>query len=106
MAGQSQQLTLEEKVDACLILLRMLATQDSFFYTMHNKSPMWIRAIHAAEKVAAHVSSDVAKAHPECVMEILVRDSRPVDITPIQMVPTVAKDRDLSEVTPSANHQK
>jgi len=61
--------TLEEKVDACLILLLMLTSADGFSYNMKNFSPLWMRAMDAAQRLASDVSMRTASSLPECTDE-------------------------------------
>lgn len=56
---------LEEKIDACLVLLRTVTTSDEFHYTLNNKSPLWARAIRGAEVVVSRVVDRVAAIHQE-----------------------------------------
>ena len=67
-------ISLESKVDACLILLQILVTSDEFEYTLSNKSPQWIRAMKEARAVASDVSILVADSRPECAEERLSND--------------------------------
>ena len=53
---------LERKIDACLILLLKLTTQDNFVYTLHDKSEMWVNAMREAEKQASRVIPALALA--------------------------------------------
>jgi hypothetical protein len=62
-------MTLEDKVDACLILLLTLATQDGFSYNLMDKSLLWIRAMDVADSLASDVSMRVAKSHPPTARE-------------------------------------
>lgn len=56
---------LEEKIDACLVLLRMATSHDVFRYTFSDKSPLWTRAIRGAEVIVSRVIDRVALVHRE-----------------------------------------
>lgn len=56
---------LEEKIDACLVLLRMATTHDSFGYCLSDKSPAWTRAIRGAEVIVSRVIDRVGLIHRE-----------------------------------------
>lgn len=56
---------LEEKIDACLVLLRVATSHDKFAYTLSDKSPLWDRAIHGAQVVVSHVTERVASIYQE-----------------------------------------
>ena len=59
---------IEGKLDACLILLLKLTTEDGFTYNLMDKSPKWVRAMSVAERLASRVSVDVANLHPKCAL--------------------------------------
>lgn len=87
---------LENKIDACLILLGKLTTADNFTYNLMDKSPLWMRAMSAAERLASRVSIDVAKAHPKCAqeeMEDLLTSLHPLDPS-LRARETAARGRD------------
>ncbi len=46
---------LEEKVDACLVLLAKATTHDDFVYTHSDKSESWNAAMRWADSVANKV---------------------------------------------------
>jgi hypothetical protein len=56
---------LEEKIDACLVLLRMATSHDVFRYTLSDKSPLWTRAMRGAEVIVSRVIDRVALVHRE-----------------------------------------
>lgn len=56
---------LEEKIDACLVLLRMATSHDVFRYTFSDKSPLWTRAMRGAEVIVSRVIDRVALVHRE-----------------------------------------
>lgn len=50
---------LDEKLDACLVLLKMIITHDDFVYTLSNKSEQWVKTMTAAEVTANTAGSFV-----------------------------------------------
>lgn len=57
--------TIEEKLDACLVLLKVATTHDSFIYSFKNRSARFVNAIMAAQGIASHSVTSVAERHPE-----------------------------------------
>lgn len=55
---------IEQKVDACLILLREITTSDDFVYTKTGKSKEWLQAIREAEDLANHVIETARESRP------------------------------------------
>ncbi len=52
---------IEEKVDACLILLLKATTHDDFVYTHSDKSEPWNAAMRWADSVATKALSNIPK---------------------------------------------
>ncbi len=44
---------IEEKLDACLILLKKATTHDSFMYSLDDKTSEWIKAMRKADHLAS-----------------------------------------------------
>src|ERR1035438_3262314 len=51
---------LEEKLDACLVLLGVLTAQDRFAYSLNDKSEVWIKAMLEARSLALHTAPALA----------------------------------------------
>ena len=66
MRSPSQRLeSVEEKLDACLVILRMITTADDFTYTLSNKSEYWVKRIEKAEAVALRAADSLIERHPK-----------------------------------------
>lgn len=61
---------IEEKLDACLVLLKKATSHDTFRYFLHDKSEGWIMAMRGADLLASRVTLSSANRHqadgPEC----------------------------------------
>ena len=57
---------IEEKLNACLTLMLKVVTANDFRYNLETCSPLWLRAMTAAQSLASSVSIDAAKLLPEC----------------------------------------
>ncbi len=73
---------LEEKLDACLVLLQMATTHDAFVYTLSDKSQHWINAMHGASIVASRGEASAIAAHQEYVSAHRPEGSRLADTDP------------------------
>jgi len=60
---------IERKLDACLVLLRMVTSHGDFTYTLTNKSERWITAIREAEKIANSSIDAAVGCHQDRTME-------------------------------------
>lgn len=87
MRNTSQRLeSLEEKLDTCLVLLRMVTTADDFTYTLSNKSEYWIKRIEKAEKVARRAADALIERHPKYGLVFESCNSSPRNTTPNERV--------------------
>ena len=73
---------LEQKLDACLILLQMATTHDDFTYTLSDKSERWRQAMKGAGIVASRAEDSVIKAHQEYITAQQTSDQPREDIRP------------------------
>jgi len=64
MAGILKRLeSIERKLDACLVFLRIITTHDDFVYSHDDKSERWLMAIAEARKIANGAGDDVVDFH-------------------------------------------
>jgi len=64
---------IEAKLDACLTLLLTIVIAEEFRYSRENCTPLWLRAMTAAQSLASSVSIDGAKTLPECADERMMK---------------------------------
>ena len=63
-----QSISLEEKIDACLVLLSMATSHDGFVYTLNKLSDVVRASFRRAIAVATSVETHVGFDHPECTL--------------------------------------
>ena len=68
---------IEEKLDACLVLLKKATTHDSFTYSLDDKTAEWITAMRKADLLASRVALSSAKQHRDSNLEFLPNSQPP-----------------------------
>jgi hypothetical protein len=90
---------IEEKLDACLILLKKATTHDSFTYSLNDKTVEWISAMRRADHLASRVALSSTEQRQDSGLQChpsnqrpstgpAVSDTSPIDTESMEATPT------------------